>query len=260
MDISTVIGLILVIVAVFSAIFSGGDVFIFINLPSLIVVTVGVLGGTFIKWPIEKIKLLFAYVSKSLFFTPFEPRNIIEEIGVLAETARRDSIFALEKIHIEDPFLQKAATLAADNRPPEVIQSVMDLEKESLQDRHKIGQDILMGIGQDAPAFGMIGTLIGLVIMLQNLSDPSAIGPAMAIALLTTFYGVLIANGFALPMSNKLKFRSHQEQMKINMIVTGILGIVTGENPRFIKEKLNSFLGVNEREEEAIGEIDGKES
>ena len=159
-------------------------------------------------------------------------------------------MFALEKVPIEDPFLKKAMTLAADNRPPDVIQAIMLLEMEAMEERHRRGQDVLEGIGQDGPAFGMIGTLIGLVIMLQNLSDPSSIGPAMAIALLTTFYGVLIANGFALPMGHKLGIRSAKEQIKMNMIVAGTLGIVAGENPRLIKEKLNSFLPTGEREEE----------
>ena len=250
MDIATIIGLVLVLFAIVGAILAGGNLTIFIDVPSLLVVGLGVTGGTFIKWPLETVKSLATYASKALFFTPANPKDVIDELGTLAETARRESVFALEKVPIEDPFLKKAMTLAADNRPPEVIQAIMQLEMDAMVERHRRGQDVLTGVGSDGPAFGMIGTLIGLVIMLQNLSDPSSIGPAMAVALLTTFYGAVLANAIALPASNKLGVRSAQEQLRMNMIVAGTLGIVAGENPRLIKEKLNSFLPPSEREVE----------
>jgi chemotaxis protein MotA len=148
---------------------------------------------------------------------------------------------------IEDKFLKKAVTLAADNRPPEVITSILSLEIAAMEDRHSKGVDILEGMGADGPAFGMIGTLIGLVQMLQNMSDPSAIGPAMAVALLTTFYGSVIANVMTIPVAAKLKMRSKQESTKMNIIVAGVLGIVAGENPRVIREKLDSFLPPKDR-------------
>ena len=137
--------------------------------------------------------------------------------------------------------------LAADNRPPEVIKSILQMEIDALEDRHGVGVDVLDGVGADGPAFGMIGTLIGLVIMLQNLSDQAAIGPAMAVALLTTFYGAVLANAFALPLKNKVKYRSGREALKMNIIVAGTLGIVAGENPRLIKEKLSAYLPPAER-------------
>ena len=250
MDIATIVGLLLVLVAIIGAISVSASLGIFIDVPSMLVVGLGVTGGTLIKWPIETVKSLFTYISKALFFTAIDPKQVIEEIGALAETARRESVFALEKAPVGDPFLKKAMTLAADNRPPEVIQAIMQLEMDAMEERHKKGRDVLNGIGQDGPAFGMIGTLIGLVIMLQNLSDPSSIGPAMAVALLTTFYGAVLANAFALPMGHKLGVRSSREQMRMNMIVAGTLGIVAGENPRLIKEKLNSFLPPSERDVE----------
>lgn len=184
---------------------------------------------------------------KALFFTPADPKATIEEIGNLAETARRESVFALEKVPIEDPFLKKAMTLAADNRPPEVISAILQMEIDALEDRHKIGSAVFGGIADDGPAMGMIGTLIGLVIMLGNLTDQAAIGPAMAVALLTTFYGACIANIVANPFKNKLELRSKMEATKMNIIIAGTLGIVAGENPRLIKEKLASFLPPSER-------------
>ena len=133
-------------------------------------------------------------------------------------------------------------TLAADNRPPEVISSILQMEIDSVEERHKVGADMFQGMADDGPAFGMIGTLIGLVIMLGNLSDQAAIGPAMAVALLTTFYGACVANIFCNPIKSKLQIRSKMEITKMTIVIAGTLGIVAGENPRLIKEKLNSFL------------------
>lgn len=253
MDIATVAGLVLVVVAIIGSILAGGDITSFIDVPSMLVVGLGVIGGTMIKWPMEVVSKLVSVVMKAIFFTPADPKVTIEEIGNLAETARRESVFALEKVEVEDPFLKKAMMLAADNRPPEVIKSILQLEIDALEDRHSVGIDVLDGIGADGPAFGMIGTLIGLVIMLQNLSDQAAIGPAMAVALLTTFYGAVLANAFALPLKNKVTYRSGREVLKMNIIIAGTLGIVAGENPRLIKEKLSAFLPPSERasEEEA---------
>jgi chemotaxis protein MotA len=254
MDIATVAGLVLVVVAIVGSILSGGDITAFIDVPSFLVVGLGVIGGTLIKWPMEIVKNLVAVIMKTIFFTPADPKETIEEISNLAETARRESIFALEKVEVDDAFLKKAMMLAADNRPPEVIKSILQLEIDALEDRHGVGIDVLDGVGGDGPAFGMIGTLIGLVIMLQNLSDQAAIGPAMAVALLTTFYGAVLANAFALPMKNKVKFRSSREVLKMNIIIAGTLGIVAGENPRLIKEKLSAFLPPAQRGDEESGE------
>ena len=254
MDIATIIGFALIIVSIASAIFAGGEVSIFINFPSIMIVVLGVMGATFIKWPMETVKSLWTYMSKTIFLNIVGPRETIEGIGVLAEVARRESVFALEKVPIEDPFLRKAMALVADNRPPEVIQAIMKLEVDAIDERHKTGSSVLAGIGQDGPAFGMIGTLVGLVIMLQNLSDPTSIGPAMAVALLTTLYGAILANAIAIPLSNKLSVISSKEQMRMTMIIVGTSSIVVGENPRLIREKLNAYLPTNDREDEEVVE------
>lgn len=247
MDISTVAGLVLAIFAIIGSILYGSPLSIFIDIPSIFVVIGGVTAATLIKWPIENVKSLVGVFLKSIFYTSVDSKSMIDEIQKLAETARRESVFALEKVPVEDKFLKKAVTLAADNRPPEVITSILSLEIAAMEERHAKGVDILEGMGADGPAFGMIGTLIGLVQMLQNMSDPSSIGPAMAVALLTTFYGSVIANVFTIPIAAKLKQRSKQESTKMNIIVAGVLGIVAGENPRVIREKLDSFLPPKER-------------
>ena len=250
MDIATVIGLVLALTAVIGSIIAGGDILAFIDVPSVLVVVLGLTGATFIKWPIEVLKKISSYAMKAVFFSPSDPKDTIDDIEKLAETARRESVFALEKVPIEDPFLKKAMTLAADNRPPEVINAILQLEIDAMVERHKVGVDVFDGMAVDSPAFGMIGTLIGLVIMLGNLSDQAAIGPAMAIALLTTFYGACIANIFANPIKNKIGFRSKLETIKMNIIIAGTLGIVAGENPRLIKEKLSAFLPPAQRDVE----------
>lgn len=255
MDIATVIGLVLAILAILGSILAGGSIAAFIDVPSFLVVGGGVCAAIFIKWPMDKIKIIASIYLKSIFNTSVNPKDMIEEIQKLAETARRESVFALEKVPVEDPFLKKAVTLAADNRPPEVITSILQLEIDSLVSRHKLGQSIITGIGDDGPAFGMIGTLIGLVIMLQNLSGgPEELGKSMAVAILTTFYGAVLANVFMGPIANKLKFYSENEALVMNIIVAGVLGIVAGENPRVIREKLDSFLPPAQRQVEGGGE------
>lgn len=253
MDIATVIGLVFIVVAIVGSILTSSDLMTFIDVPSFIVVGMGVIGAAFMKWPMETVTKLVQYVMKAFFFTNSDAKATINEIVSLAETARRESVFALEKVPIEDPFMKKAMTLAADNRPAEVIESILQLEIDAMKERHKVGVAVLDGMAADGPAFGMIGTLLGLVIMLKNLSDPSAIGPAMAVALLTTFYGSILANAFALPIKNKLGVRSEEEMTKMNIIIAGTLGIVAGENPRLIKEKLSSFLPPSQREVEDAG-------
>ncbi len=256
MDLATIIGFVLCIGAVIGAIFAGGDIIAFIDVPSVLVVGLGVIGSTFIKWPLEIVKNVVGVAMKSIFYAPTDIKATIDEIGKLAETARRESVFALEKVQIDDPFMKKAMTLAADNRPPEVISSILQLEIDAMGERHKVGQDIMQNLADDGPAFGMIGTLIGLVIMLGNLSDQAAIGPAMAVALLTTFYGSCLANIVANPVKNKLGIRSTTEMARMTIIIAGTLGIVAGENPRLIKEKLNAFLPPAERVTDNAGEAE----
>jgi chemotaxis protein MotA len=238
MDLGTIIGLLFSNFVFVVAIILGGAGFMaYYDLPSVFIVFGGLLGVNLIKWPIPTLLSLFKATLKSMFFTPQSYSATIDQMIQLAETARRESIFALEKVEIADPFIKKACNLAADNRPPEVINSILQMDKESMEERHKSILTILGAISEDAPAMGMIGTLIGLVAMLQNLSDPSAIGPGMAVAILTTFYGAMIANIFAVPIQKKLEVRSNEEKKNIVIVITAILGIVAGENPNERKKE-----------------------
>lgn len=247
MDILTILGLAVTFFSIIGSIILGGDPEAFINIPSIVVITFGVIGSTMIKWPFAIIKSTFNMSIKSLFSSVIDLQKTISEINELATVARKESILALEKIEVKDPFLKKAISLAADNRPPDVIKSILQLEANTIIEDQKQNHSVIQNIADDGPAFGMIGTLIGLVIMLGNLSDQAAIGPAMAVALLTTFYGSFIANVLANPIKNKMSVHFQKENIKMNIIIMGTLGIITGENPRLIEEKLNSFISSRER-------------
>lgn len=247
MDISTIIGIVLAWAAVIGSIAYGSPLSLFWDIPSAFCVFGGVIGSTFARFPLDLLKTTGKMLAKSVFFTPADSKKTIDEIYKLAETARRESVFALEKVQVEDAFMKKAMTLAADNRPPDVISAILQMEIDSMKGRHAGGLQILDAWADAGPSFGMIGTLIGLVQMLQNMSDPSSIGPAMAVALITTFYGAVITHCIAVPLKKKLEIRSGDEVTKMTIIIAGTLGIVAGENPRLIKEKLNSFLSPAER-------------
>ncbi len=259
MDLGTVIGISFATLVFIIAIILGGAGFgAYYDLPSVFIVFGGLLGVNLAKWPIPTSMALFKATLKAIFFKPQSYSSTIDQMIGLAEKARRESIFALEKVEITDPFIKKACNLAADNRPPEVINSILQMDLESMEERHRSILTILGAISEDAPAMGMIGTLVGLVAMLQNLSDPSAIGPGMAVAILTTFYGAMIANIFAVPLQKKLEVRSGEEKKNVVIVITAILGIVAGENPRLIREKLESFLAPSERKREELEEVSPK--
>ncbi len=251
MDIASVIGYVLGFVCIIGFVLSEGSLSQFFYMPAIAIVFGGVTAACFIKWPLKDVLRLPALVGKVFFFSTPAPDVVIEEIKKLAEVARRESVFALEKIQITDPFMKKAMTLAADNRPPAVIQTILGWEVEAMQERHVRGSDMTENMAADAPGFGMLGTLLGLVLMLSHLEDPSNIGPSMATALLTTTYGAFIANLIMLPMTNKLKIRSKEEALNMNIVIAGTIGIVSGENPRLIVEKLNAFLPPSARKIDA---------
>ncbi|RMG47400.1 MAG: motility protein A [Acidobacteria bacterium] len=247
MDLSTIIGLVLGTVLVLASIFVGENPVIFLNLPSALVVVGGTLGATFIKNPLNRV---FGTVSvvKNAFFGKMTPiGELIATIVELSRKARRESLLSLEKVKIDDPFLAKAIRLAVDGMEPAAIRTVLETEINFLAQRHKIGQDLLEGMATSAPAFGMIGTLIGLVQMLSSMEDPSTIGPSMAVAILTTLYGAIIANLFAAPLAEKLKNRSRDEVNCRLLVLQGVLSIVEGDHPASVEQKLSAYLEPKQR-------------
>lgn len=251
MDLATIIGIVLATLLVLTAIFMGQSPVVFVNVPSILIVIGGTLGATLIRNPIAALVGTVKVVGKAFTTRIPEPPSLITQIVEMARKARKDSLLSLEKVEIGDPFLAKGVQLCVDGLEPSQLRSILEIDIAFTSARHKRGQEILEGIGSAAPAFGMIGTLIGLVNMLASLDDPKSIGPAMAVAILTTLYGALIANVFALPLADKLKVRSKQEMLNMTVCLEGVIGIVQGDHPASIDEKLKAFIDRRSREKAA---------
>ncbi|MFZ7113247.1 MAG: motility protein A [Desulfatiglandales bacterium] len=250
MDIATLVGIVLAFSLVVTAITLGGTFAIFINIPSMMIVVGGTLGASMINYPLPDILKVLKVVKNAFFSEKYTVKDLIARFVSLAGTARREGILALESaIHeINDDFMKKGLQLSIDGLEPASIREILNTEVESIKERHKLGSDIFTTLGTFAPALGMIGTLIGLVQMLQTMDDPSSIGPAMAVALLTTFYGALIANIFCLPIAGKLRNKSKDEVMMKDLMTEGIVSIAKGDNPRILEQKLNAYLPPQLRE------------
>ena len=246
MDIATVVGLGLGSVLLIGAILiaPGSSMGAFIDYPSAMVVIGGATAATLISFPLKNF-LSVGGVVKNVFFS--KPQNIpllIELIVELAETARRDGLLALEsKIDdVDNTFLVLGIQMAVDGTQPDVIEDIMRTDLDAVATRHRDGKSIFDQLGRFGPAFGMIGTLMGLIIMLGNMEDPSSIGAGMAVALITTLYGAILSNLFCLPIAEKLGFINRQEILAREIIVRGIMAIQSGDNPRVIEQKLNTFI------------------
>jgi len=250
MDLSTVIGIVAAFALMLSAIMMGGSIFLFINVPSIVIVIGGTLGATLVHYPFKNVFGAFSVFKKAFFHKDTSPNEIISNLIVLATKARKEGILSLQTAMngIEDAFFLKGLQMAVDGQEPESLKEMLDREIEYIQERHDGGADIFTTMGAYAPAMGMIGTLIGLVQMLQTMDDPSTIGPAMAVALLTTFYGAVIANVICIPVAGKLKNRSQSEVLLKTLIAEGMKSILTGENPRIMEQKLHAFVAPQHRE------------
>jgi len=251
-DLGTIIGIVIGLGLVFSAIISGGGVVLFLDVPSLMIVFGGVCATVLISFPLPVIRKVGGVVTAAFTQKTASTTEILALIIHYAEVARRDGMLALEEEaeRAPDEFLKKALRLAVDGTDAELIGMILRLELGALVARHKQGVDILKQAGEFAPAFGMLGTLIGLIQMLQVLDDPSAIGGGMAVALVTSFWGAFLANTLFLPLANKLKNRSSEEQAIRRLIIEGVTSIQGGDSPRIVKEKLHTFLPPTDREEE----------
>ncbi len=251
MDIATVVGIFAGVTLVLMAII--GNIALFINFPSMLIVVGGTIGATLINFPLGDVLGVFKTVKNAFLHKEKAPTEIIEMIVSFATTARREGILALESRAEEagDPFLEKSIHLAVDGTAPELIKDILTTELAFLEERHSLGQGVFIGMGTFAPAFGMIGTLIGLIQMLAVIDDPSGIGAGMAVALLTTLYGALIANMFCIPIAGKLKVRTRMEMLVKEVIIEGILSIQSGDNPRVVEQKLMAFISPSMRKEQA---------
>jgi chemotaxis protein MotA len=226
------------------SILAGGNIGGFLNLQAAAIVLGGTFGSLLVHFPIDRILSLYHILRKTLVFVQPEPDATIAKLVRYAERARREGMLALEDDSEteEDEFLRKGLRLAVDGTDPHLLEKILQTDLQQIENRHFEGAKILAAGGTFAPAFGMIGTLIGLVSMLSTLSDPARIGAGMATALVTTFYGAVLANALFLPLAGKLETRSREEILNKEMVIDGIMAIQSGDSPRIVEEKLKSFL------------------
>ncbi|WDP88220.1 MAG: MotA/TolQ/ExbB proton channel family protein [Desulfobacter sp.] len=242
MDIASFIGIISGLTLIISAIFLGGDIHNFVNIPGLMIVFGGTIATTLITFQFRDVFAAF----KAAYFVfskeKEDPNQAVATMIKLSRISRRQGLLHLANVKTRSSFLKKACGLLADGSSEEVIRAALTTEIRSLQMRHFIVQEVFRKMGIYAPAFGMLGTLIGLVQMLSRLQDPSHIGPAMATALLTTFYGSFLSTLFFLPVAGKLKSRTIAEIMSLEIMREGAISIINNNNPVIIYEKLSSFI------------------
>jgi chemotaxis protein MotA len=251
MDIATIIGILLGFMVVLTSIVAGGGWHIFLHVPSMALTIGGMLCATLIHFSLPQFLSIFSIVKKTIVSRIPPQSELIQKMVNYSAVNRRDGALALEQeIHsVGDPFFGKGLQMIVDGQESEDIRELMALEIQYLQERHSTGKKILEFMGAAAPAFGMIGTLIGLVQMLRSLDSPDAIGGGMAVALLTTFYGALTANLVFIPLAGKLGIYSKAEALAMEMVVEGICAIARGENPTSVREKMQAFVSPARREE-----------
>lgn len=249
MDIATLIGLILGALVVAGAILLGGSVAMFLDPTSFVVVIMGSIAAIFVAFPLKRIFTIPNVLKNSFFAKTVSHEELIRTMVKLAEIARRDGILSLENHteEMDDQFIVQGIQMAVDGADPELIEQVMEQDLENQLTRHATGKSLFDSLGRYAPAFGMIGTLIGLVSMLANMEDPSSIGAGMAVALLTTLYGAILANVVFLPIADKLNTRSEEEAVVKEIIIKGVMSIQAGDNPRVVEQKLSTFLPASVR-------------
>jgi len=253
MDIGTTFGIIIGFALIIIAIQMGGGLTFFVDVKSLFIVAGGTIASTLISFPVSRVLGVMQVVRNAFLQKNLAPNETIENLVSFAEKARREGILSLENAieEVDDDFLKSGIRLAVDGVEPELIKDILDTELAFIEDRHKMGQSIFSTMGTYCPAFGMIGTLIGLVLMLQQMDDPSQIGPGMAVALLTTLYGAVMANVVFLPIAGKLQNRTAEEILIKEITIEGIMSIQSGDNPRIVKQKLQAFLSPQLRTGEA---------
>ncbi len=248
MDIATVLGLIGGMGIVVAAILIGGSAAIFFNVPSILIVVGGTLAATFIKFPMSDVLNSVSVAIKAFIIKLESPEQVIEKMVSLAQIAKKEGLIALEKAETDNPFMAKAMRFLADGYDEKLIQEVLTKDIRLTIQRHSTGQNVFKSMGTAAPAFGMIGTLVGLVQMLSNMQDPKNIGPAMAVALLTTLYGALLANLVFNPLADKLAIRSQQEALVKEIVLESSIAMSQGTSARVLEEALKIYLSPKVRD------------
>ncbi|EIM64225.1 motility protein A [Desulfobacter postgatei] len=250
MDISSIIGAVSGIGFILGTILLGGPISMFINIPSILIVVGGTIAATMIGFPLGDVIGMFKTAIKVFMFKIEKAEDIISNLTEISNKARKGGLLSIEGDiqSTSDPYLAQALQMTVDGVKTEDIGQIMEKKMELTKKNLDTGSAIFASMAAYAPAFGMIGTLIGLVQMLANLDDPSTIGPKMAVAMITTFYGAIMANLFFIPMSDKLKGRTEEEITNMNIVYEGILSIREGEHPKLMEDKLKVYLGDGAKE------------
>jgi chemotaxis protein MotA len=254
MDLATLIGLGAGTAVVLAAIFLGGDFMTFVNVPSLLLVVGGAIAATILRFTLADVMTaLKTGIAAAMSHNQVGPRLLIQEIAELSQKARKQGLIGLDGVEIGNDFLKKGVQLCVDGLTFEFIKDALSRDRDLFIERHEEGEKIFRALGDAAPAFGMIGTLVGLVQMLSNMEDPNTIGPAMAIALLTTLYGAMISNLVALPIADKLASKTQIEYVIRTLVIEGTLHIQAKTNPDVMIEFLSAYLPENQRQAAASG-------
>jgi len=253
-DLATLVGIIGAFGFVIMAMLMGGTIDMFIDVTSILIVFGGTAFVVMMKYNMGQFFGAIKVAMKAFMFKIDPAEELIVKVVEMADAARKGGFLALEEAQISNPFMQKGVDMLVDGHDADVVRSTLQNDIRLTAERHEVGADIFKNFGDVAPAMGMIGTLVGLVAMLSNMDDPKSIGPAMAVALLTTLYGAVVANMVALPISDKLKLRAAEEKLNRSLILDGVLGIQDGQNPRVIEGMLRNYLPESKRGSGAAGE------
>ena len=251
MDFTTLVGIVAAFGMIVIAIVTREGAQIFVSVPSLMIVLGGTIGAVLVTYPANVLFRILSIVREAFLSKSPDNAKIILLFEQLARKARREGLLALQSAEndLEDEFFRKGLALVVDGREPETVEAILTVEIQATAERHQLGAEVFDKLGLYAPAFGMLGTIIGLIQMLQSMDDPSTIGPAMAIALITTFYGALIANIVFIPVGGKLKIRSKEEVFRKEMLTQGLLSLLAGDDPHVMTEKLRSMVAPATRRE-----------
>lgn len=247
MDLATLVGMLGALALIVVSMLMSGELIMFVNGPSLVIVVGGSIFAVMAQFGLGQFLGALKIAGKSFKYKLPDVYELIEEIVGLADEARKGGLLSLEGKEVSSDFLQRGIQLLVDGHDPDVVKTMLTKDKNQTVERHSTGALIFSATSDIAPAMGMIGTLIGLVAMLANMDDPKAIGPAMAVALLTTLYGAIIANAICTPISEKLKLRAAEEAMTKALIIDALLAIQGGQNPRVIDSMLRNYLPEGKR-------------
>ncbi|MGY4689197.1 flagellar motor protein MotP [Salibacterium sp. K-3] len=254
-DLLTPIGIVVGVSTLLFAVYNNAglaSVVFFVQVASLSIVLGGVIAALLIGFSSQDLKLLPSVAREAFRHKENDLNGLIDTFSDLSTKARREGLLALEAglDDVEDPFIKKGILLAVDGIEPDIIKDIMMAEVVAMEERHKKGRRLFEKAGEYAPAWGMVGTLVGLVLMLQDLEDPATLGPNMALALITTLYGTVLANMLFLPVAAKLEQKTEDEVFVKQIIIEGVIGVQSGQNPKILEEKLSAFVKENGKEDE----------